>query len=557
LRSSIRHYFVVSILMLLVIVLVYRLMHLTIQDRSFLQNKSAMHSLRMREIPVRRGNIYDRNDKLLAASVMSESLWINPKDFVATKQDYKKISDIIGVKVNVLTNKVKANKAKEFIYLKRHMAPRDVAKVKIMHLAGVNFQKEYKRYYPDTEILAHLVGVTDIDDIGQEGLELSYNRFLQGKKGKKVITLDRLGRTISEGDIIEKAVEGKDLHLSIDRGIQYVAYSELMRGAEVAGASSASVVVMDIATGEVLSLANYPSYNPNDKGPVAPEVRRNRAITDLFEPGSTMKPFSLLYALDSNKYHMDDKVYIGNGEIKVDGNTIHDAHVYDRSLSLTEIIKYSSNVGIVKVMMKLSPDGFIDRLRSYGFGEMPGSGFPGEARGGLPASINPGSIDHASIAYGYGVSASLLQLMKAYRALLTGGNKDISLLRLDAENAVLNNRSDDKNVTIIKNILGDVTSDGTGKKAKVKGFKVAGKTGTSNMSSKFGYDKDKYIASFIGFAPLEKPKYLVGVVLWNPDYSYRYGGKSAAPIFANIMRHLLVFKNKNNFLSNSDEVSYN
>jgi cell division protein FtsI (penicillin-binding protein 3) len=554
---GIRHYFVVGILILLVTALVYRLMHLTIQDRSFLQNKSAMHSVRIREIPVRRGNIYDRNHKLLAASVMSESLWINPKEFVASEKDYKKLSSIVNMQENTLTHKVRSSKSKDFIYLKRHMTPREVARVKIMHLTGVNFQKEYKRYYPNAEILAHLVGITDIDDIGQEGLELSYNSVLQGKKGKKVITLDRLGRTISESDVIEKEVEGRDLHLSIDRGIQYVAYSELMRGAQEANASSAAVVVMDIATGEVLSLANYPSYNPNDKGLVSPEVRRNRAITDVFEPGSTIKPFSLLYALDSNKYHINDKIYIGNGEINVDGNTIHDTHVREKTLSLADIIKYSSNTGIVKVMLKLSPDGFINRLKSYGFGEMPGSGFPGEARGSLLDSIKPGSIDHASIAYGYGVSTSLLQLMKAYLSFLTGGNKDISLLKLDSEKIVQNKNSDNNNIAIVKDILGEVASNGTGRRATVKGFKVAGKTGTSNMSSKFGYDKGKYIASFIGFAPLEKPKYLVGVVLWDPNYSYRYGGKSAAPIFANIMRHLLVFKNKNNFLSNNYEVGYN
>lgn len=554
-RSDLRHYFVVSILILLVIALVYRLMHLTIQDRSFLQNKSAMHSLRMREVPVRRGNIYDRNNKLIAASVMSESLWINPKDLIASKKEYKKLSVIINIGENTLINKVASSQGKDFVYLKRHMTPREVAKVKAMNLTGVHFQKEYKRYYPNAEILAHVVGVTDIDDVGQEGLELAYNHVLQGKKGKKIITLDRLGRTISEGDVIEQAVEGKDLHLSIDRGIQYVAYSELMRGAEQANASSAAVVVMDITTGEILSMANYPSYNPNSKSSVEPEVKRNKAVTDLFEPGSTIKPFSLLYALDSNKYHMDDKVYIGNGQLNIDGKTIHDAHVHAPILSLSEVMKYSSNVGIVKVMMQLPALDFIQRLKNYGFGEIPGSGLPGEARGAVLDNMKQGSLDHASVAYGYGVSASLLQLMKAYLSFLTGGSKDISLLKRN--DVALSQTSEGSNLTIVKNILGEVTSDGTGRLAKVKGFKVAGKTGTSNMSSKSGYDKDKYIASFIGFAPLEKPKYLVGVVLWDPDYSYRYGGKSAAPIFANIMRHLLVFKNRNNFLSNNDEVGYN
>lgn len=553
-RSSARHYFVVGILVLLVLVLVYRLMQLTIQDRSFLQNKSAMHSVRMREVPVRRGNIYDRNDKLIAASVVSESLWINPKEVVASEKEYKKLSGILNIGENALIEKI-GGSDKDFVYLKRHMTPSEVAKVKAMKLPGVYFQKEYKRFYPNAETLANVVGVTDIDDVGQEGLELAYNNVLQGKKGKKVITLDRLGRTISEGDVIEKAVEGKDLHLSIDRGIQYVSYSELMRGAQEADASSAAAIVMDIATGEILAMANYPSYNPNDKSPVDPEVKRNRAVTDLFEPGSTVKPFSLLYALDSGKYHIDDEVYIGNGELNIDGKIIHDAHVYDKVLSLAEVMKYSSNVGIVKVMQQLPADDFIARLKGYGFGQMPASGLPGEARGAVLENVKQGSLDHASVAYGYGISSSLLQLMKAYLGFLTGGGKDIYLLkRSDGD---LNEVSESENLELVKNILGEVTSDGTGRRAKVKGFNVAGKTGTSNMSSKSGYDKDKYIASFIGFAPLEKPKYLVGVVLWDPDYSYRYGGKSAAPIFANIMRHLLVFKNRNNFLSNNDEVGYN
>lgn len=520
-----------------------RLAELMVYERDFLQGQSEARVSRTITSPVSRGVVYDRNGLPMAVSTVQKSLWIDPTEVDDVELRSSKLANLIGLKQDSMLKKIQANKSKSFLYLKRHLEPKVAAKIENLKLTGVGLQKEYKRYYPEGEAAAQLVGRTNIDEKGLEGLELAYNSYLEGQDGKYVVTKDRLGRVLSKQETLVSEKPGHDLFLSIDKVDQGIAYNSLSEGVKTAGAKSGSVVVIDAKSGEVLALTNYPSYNPNNTKDLKPDLLRNRAITDLFEPGSTIKPISMLFALNSGKVKLGDEVYVADGNMELEGHTIHDVHNSNAYMSLTDILVHSSNVGIAKLILNLPVTNFLTELSSYGLGESTGSGFPGEPQGTIANNVRQGTFDQASLSYGYGLSTTLMQLGRAYLNLATCGEQtNISLVKLDKDTLNHENNAS-KNCKDVHQIMSKVTQKGgTGFRAAVKGYSVAGKTGTSYISSNKGYDINKYTASFAGFAPVEDPRYIVAVVLWEPEYNYRYGGKSAAPIFAQIMKHMLVFK---------------
>ena len=494
-------------------------------------------------LPVSRGMIYDRNGLPLAASTMLKSLWIDPSEVQLQPLLESGLAELVQVDKQTLADKVKQNANKEFVYIKRHMDPAIETPIRELGLSGIGLQKEFKRYYPDSESVAQLVGRTNIDEKGVEGLELAYDSWLKGEQGKELVTKDRLGRIIAKGQTVVPAKEGNDLYLSIDKKDQAVAYAALAEGVKTSGAKSGSAVVLDAKTGEVLAVTNYPSYNPNDTHNIEPERVRNRAITDLFEPGSTVKPISMLAALNQGKHKIEDTINIGRGRMQLDGHEISDVHHSNsEEISLTDILVYSSNVGIAKLILELPVSTYLAELSTFGFGQSSGSGFPGEPSGVIADPIRQGSFDQASLSYGYGTAMTLLQLSQAYLNLAScGAVKHVQLLRDDSEHKTVPLEN-----TVCKSVhhmmTRVVSPGGTGARAGVKGYQVAGKTGTSYIASNKGYDTNRYIASFAGFAPAESPQYVVAVVLWEPDYAHHFGGRSAAPIFAKIMQHMLVFK---------------
>lgn len=538
-----RFYLVLLVLLGMITGLIYRLAQLTVTEREFLQGQSNARSLRMVALPVSRGMIYDRNGLPLAASTMLKSLWIDPSEVDLKALLDSSLADLVQIDKRSLANKVQQNTKKEFVYIKRHMDPAIEIPIRELGLSGVGLQTEFKRYYPDSESVAQLVGRTNIDEKGVEGLELAYDTWLRGKQGKALVTKDRLGRIIAKGQTVVPAKEGNDLYLSIDKKDQAVAYEALAEGVKISGAKSGSAIVLDAKTGDVLAVTNYPSYNPNDSHRIDPERVRNRAITDLFEPGSTIKPLSMLTVLNQGQHHVDDTINIGKGRMRLEGHDITDVHQSDSSeISLTDILVYSSNVGIAKLVLQLPVSTYLAALANFGLGQSSGSGFPGEPSGVIADSVRQGSFDQASLSYGYGISVTLLQLAQAYLNLASCGSiKHVRLLR--DEGIHIESASAIKHCKAVHQMMGRVvSSDGTGVRARVKGYNVAGKTGTSYIASNKGYDTSRYIASFAGFAPTESPQYVVAVTLWEPDYEHHFGGRSAAPIFAKIMQHLLVFK---------------
>lgn len=537
-----RFYFVILVLLTMLTGLAYRLSKLMVYERDFLQGQSEARVTRTITSPVSRGVVYDRNGLPMAVSTVQKSLWIDPSEVNIDQVKASNVADLLHMNKSSLIKKIETNKNKSFVYLQRHLQPKTAEKISGLKLMGFGLQKEFKRYYPDAEAAAQLIGRTNIDEKGVEGLELAYNSWLQGQDGKYVVTKDRLGRVLEKQETLAAAKDGKDIYLSIDKTDQAVAYNELSTGVKLAGAKSGSVVVIDVKTGEVIALTNYPSYNPNNTKNLKAEFLRNRAITDLFEPGSTMKPISMLSSLNSGAIKLTDKVFVGDGNMELEGHVIHDVHNSEKNISLTDIIVHSSNVGIAKVVLSMPVTRLLEDLAGYGIGESTGSGFPGEPSSVISSYIRQGTFDQASLSYGYGLSTTLLQLSRAYLNLASCGSKtNVSLIKINDSSSTA--AIDDVNCKAVHAMMSKVTQiGGTGFRAAVKGYNVAGKTGTSYISSNKGYDTDKYTASFAGFAPAEDPRYVVAVVLWEPEYEYRYGGKSAAPIFANIMQHMLVFK---------------
>ncbi len=519
--------------------LVARAVYLQVLDKDFLNQQADTRHLRTESISAHRGTILDRNGEPLAISTPVDSIWVNPKEFAVAVDKVPQLAKALQVKPEILMRRITRSMDKEFLYLKRHLNPSDAQRVMAMNLPGINVQREYRRYYPASEVVGHLVGFTNIDDQGQEGLELAMNYWLEGEPGAKRVLKDRLGRSIENVESIRPPHHGKDLRTSIDLRLQYLAYRTLKAAVKTHNARSGSVVILDVKSGEVLAMANQPTYNPNDRSQFVAERYRNRAITDIFEPGSSIKPLVVAAALESGQYRPSSVVDTAPGFVTVGAKKIEDSRNLGR-ISLTAILARSSNVGVTKLAMTLQPDQLWGAMTRFGLGEMTSSGFPGESAGMLTHFSNWRPISQATIAYGYGVSVTPLQLAQAYSAIGNGGvMQPVSLLATDDSSQGERIVSSETAIAVRRMLEEVVRPGGTGTKAAVEGYRVAGKTGTAWKFTKGGYSEDKYISIFAGLAPASDPQLATIVVIDEPSGELYYGSDVAAPVFADVMSESL------------------
>jgi cell division protein FtsI (penicillin-binding protein 3) len=530
-----RFYFLLIVLGACFLALVARLVYLSVFNRSFLEDQGNSRALRVVDLAGSRGVIMDRNGVPIAISTPVDSVWINPQMFSANTMEMRKLATILHTDANTLRSHINHKKKHWFIYLKRHIPPKDAEQIDALHISGLFFQREYQRYYPEGEVLAHVLGFTNVDDHGQEGIELQYDKSLQGTPGKMQVIKDRLGHMVNIVGVLQKPANGKDLVLSIDRRIQYLAYYELKKAVQKYHAASGSAVVLDIATGEILAMVNQPSFNPNDRTGVTQDQLRNRAITDTFEPGSTIKTFSIASAIASKKYFPTTMINTHPGRFVVAGHVIVDDGVDHGVISLTEILQKSSNIGTAKVILSLPSSNLSNMLKSVGFGERTQSGFPGEAAGNIVDLRLYRPFVLATVSFGYGISATPLQLTAAYAVIgARGVKRPVTFLKVDqpiSGPTVVNPSVTTSMVKMLQEVL---EKGGTAGLAKVPGYKVAGKTGTAYIAENGVYNTKRHISSFIGLAPASAPRLVVAVIIKDPK-GQDFGGIVAAPAFSVIM----------------------
>jgi cell division protein FtsI (penicillin-binding protein 3) len=525
---------VVFALMLLgLCVLLARAVYLQGIHNDFLQQKGDARYGRIIDVPAHRGMIADRFGEPLAISTPVESVWASPQDIEASPQQIRRLAQILGLGVDEVKSRL-SDTSRDFVYLKRQLPPEQAEKVVQLGIAGVSLQREYRRYYPDGEVTAHLLGFTDVDDNGQEGLELGLQQQLGGKAGSQRVIKDRRGYVVEDVASVRAPKPGADVALSIDSRVQYLAYREIKQAVQQHHAKSGSVVVLDARSGEVLALSNWPSYNPNNREKPGLNVLRNRAVTDQFEPGSTMKPFTVAAALEAGKVKPNTVIDTAGGVLTVGGHKIHDTHPEAR-LTVAQVIQKSSNVGAAKMALALPPEAFWHNLAEVGFGEQSGSGFPGEAAGKLRDYKTWRPVEQATMSYGNGISANLLQLARAYTAFANDGELlPVSLLKEDV--APVGKRIyTAATARAVRDMLETVVQPGgTAPQAQVDGYRVAGKTGTAHKLEN-GHYVDRYVASFIGMAPASNPRLIVAVMVDEPSGEQYYGGQVAGPVFSNVM----------------------
>jgi cell division protein FtsI (penicillin-binding protein 3) len=519
--------------------LIARAVHLQVFNKDFLNQQADARHLRVEKISAHRGTITDRNGEPLAISTPVDSIWANPKELAPAVDDVPQLARVLGVDSQQLIRRITRSMDKEFLYLKRRLSPEKAKEVLALKLPGINVQREYRRYYPAGEVAGHLIGFTDIDDDGQEGLELAFNHWLAGEMGAKRVLKDRYGRSVENVESIRPPHHGKELRTSIDLRIQYVAYRVLKAAIQTHSAESGSIVVLDIQTGEVLAIVNQPTYNPNDRSQFSAERYRNRAITDIFEPGSSIKPLVVAAALESGEYRPSSVIDTAPGYVVVGTKNIEDSRNLGR-ISLTTILARSSNVGATKLAMSLQSEQIWNTMTQFGLGSLTASGFPGESAGLLTHFSHWRPISQATLAYGYGLSVTPLQLAQAYGVLGNNGQlRPISLVALDqpAEGDQIISRD---SATAVRRMLEEVVGPGgTGTGAAVTGYRIAGKTGTSWKFAAGGYSKDRYISVFAGLAPASNPRLAAVVVIDEPTGELYYGGDVAAPVFADVMSESL------------------
>lgn len=519
--------------------LLARAVHLQVLNKDFLNRQADTRHLRTEKISAHRGTITDRNGEPLAISTPVDSIWANPKELASAIDRVPKLAQILGLDSQTLMRRITRSMDREFLYLKRHLSPKKAQAVLALKLPGVNVQREYRRYYPAGEVTGHLIGFTNIDDAGQEGLELAFNHWLAGESGLKRVLKDRLGRSVENVESIRPARHGKELRASIDLRIQYLAYRTLKAAVQAHNAESGSIVVLDVRTGEVLAIVNQPTYNPNDRSQYSAERYRNRAITDIFEPGSSMKPLIVAAALESGDYRPSSIVDTTPGYVVVGAKRIEDPHNLGR-ISLTTILARSSNVGVTKLAMSLQPEQLWQTMTKFGLGSLTASGFPGESAGLLTHYSHWQPISQATLAYGYGVSVTPLQLAHAFAALGSDGRvQPISLIAIEQAGSGEQVLAATTAIAVRRMLEEVVRPGGTGTKAAVAGYRVAGKTGTAWKFAAGGYSEDKYISIFAGLAPASNPRLAVIVVIDEPSGELYYGSDVAAPVFANVMAESL------------------
>ena len=520
------------LLLLGMIALMARAFFLQGMHTDFLQQKGDARYARVVEVPAHRGMITDRNGEPLAISTPVDSVWASPPDVVADIAQLRQLARLLDTSAGNLKVRL-ADTSREFVYLQRQLPPDQARRVMALGIPGVSLQHEYRRYYPGGEVAAHLLGFTDVDDNGREGLELALHDVLRGKPGSQRVIKDRRGRIVEDVASLRAPKKGRDVALSIDSKLQFIAFREIKRAVIEHAAKAGSIAVLDAKSGEVLALANWPAFNPNNRTRPASAAMRNRAVTDLFEPGSTMKPFVVATVLEEGKFKPESRVDTGNGTLVLSNRTIHDTHPA-AFMSVSEVLQKSSNVGAARLALSLSPQVFWNHLRQSGFGGETGCGFPGEANGKLRSYQSWRPIEQATISYGYGISVNLLQLARAYTVFANDGElKPVSLLRQDAppDGSRVYSAKTARAVRAMLELV--VQPGGTAPLAQIPGYRVAGKTGTAHklMNGKY---VDRYIASFVGMAPASNPRLIVAVMLDEPGGKEYYGGQLAAPVFAGV-----------------------
>lgn len=527
--------FACGFVVLLGIVLAVRAVHLQVFNKDFLISQAEARHLRTAKISANRGVITDRNGAPLAASMPVDSLWVSPQELAQEPDSIKELARALGLDPSALSRQVARNVQKDFMYLQRHMNPADARAILDRRIPGVHVLREYRRYYPAGEVTGHLVGFTNVDDEGQEGMELEFDDWLRGRPGRKMVLRDRLGRVIEDVERLEPPSPGRQVASSIDLRIQYLAYRELKAAVQQNRALSASAVVLDAETGEVLAMVNQPSYNPNDRAQYSPNRFRNRAITDLFEPGSTLKPLVIAAALESSQWKPGSRVDTNPGMIQVGNKVIEDKHNLGM-IDLATLLARSSNVGAVKVAMSLPSEQLWTVLNRFGLGKPTSSGFPGEAAGLLSHYENWRPIAKATLAYGYGLSVTPLQLAQAYAVLAADGVlRPVSLIRVERPpigRKVISPEDARAVVAMLEHVVGP---EGTGMRAAVPGYRVAGKTGTARKFDVGGYSEERYTAVFAGVAPASRPRLAVVVIVDEPRAGAYYGGDVAAPVFSGVV----------------------
>ena len=538
-----RYYLVMLILASLPILLLVKIAQLQIlpsQERGvdFLQHQGDSRAIRNVTIPAYRGLITDRNGEPLAISTPVTAIVANPKNI--QKSDIERLSLALKISESQLQSRLQRYRNKSFMYLVQQLPNDEAEKILKLNIPGVSGQQRYKRFYPAGEVTAQLVGFTNYLDIGQEGMELAYDDWLTGEPGKKKVVLDKNRRVINDISLIQAASSGEDLRLSIDLRVQYAAYRALKKAVKKHNAKSGSVVVLDVNSGEVLAMVNQPSFNPNDRSKLRQSSVRNRAITDLMEPGSTVKPFTVLAALESGQFSAQSRIDTNPGYLKVDYKTFVDPSNYGE-LNLAEVLTKSSQVGTTKVALALDPESTRDLFQRVGFGEVMGTGFPGETLGSLPAYRKWHPVTQATFAFGYGLSVSSLQLARAYAVLANDGlRKEISMVALNSEPEGLRviNAATTKEV---RHMLRAASSHkGTGRRAMIDGYSVGGKTGTLHkVKVNGGYDDNRYMSVFAGLSPISRPRLATVVVIDEPRQGDYFGGLVAAPVFSEITGNAL------------------
>lgn len=535
--------------------LAWRAVDLQLVDNEFLLNKGSKNFSRVATIAAHRGTITDRYGEPLAVSTPVDSVWVNPKELIqalspATEgvaadsrprllgsDQLTRLAQALRMDRQELARRITSNADREFLYLARHRQPAEAQKIKALGIPGVYLAREYRRYYPSGEVTGHILGFTNIDDAGQEGLELAFDHWLAGEDGAKRVIQDRLGRIVQDVDSIRPARPGRDLVLSIDLRIQYLAYRELKAAIRKQRARAGSVVVMDVTTGEVLAMVNQPAYNPNDRDQLSPKTYRNRAITDIIEPGSTIKPFFVAAALASGKYNANSVIDTSPGYMKVGATIFEDEHGSLGRVNLATILAKSSNVGMGILALSLEPEQMWTTLTKFGFGQVTTSGFPGESAGLLSHYSHWRPVGIFTMSHGYGLSVTPLQLTHAYATLgAYGVAHPVSFLRVDGQppgEQVIDARVSSDLIHLLESVV--ASEAGTGQLASIPGYRVSGKTGTAWKATTGGYSTDKYLAVFGGVAPATRPRLAAVVVIDEPGAGAYYGGQVAAPVFSEVV----------------------
>jgi len=515
--------------------LTWRAVELQLTDHKFLAGQGDARFSRVAEITATRGTITDRYGEPLAVSTPVDSVWANPKELALASDQLPRLAKALKRDKNELARRVTSNLEREFLYLARHMQPAEAQKIRALQIPGVYLMREYRRYYPAGEVAGHIIGFTSVDDEGQEGLELAFDHWLAGEDGAKRVIQDRYGKIVQNVEEIRAMRPGRNLVLSIDLRIQYLAYRELKAAIRDQRAKSGSAIVIDVATGEVLAMVNQPAYNPNDRDQIKAKAYRNRAVTDIVEPGSSIKPFVVAAGLASGKFSDRSIIDTSPGYIKVGAKLLEDPHNLG-AVNLATILAKSSNVGMTKVALSLEPAQMYGTLTALGFGQVTTSGYPGESAGLLPHYSHWRPVGISSMSRGYGLSITPLQLAHAYATVASYGvARPVSFLRVDTPPA--GERALDAGVarTLVHLLEAVVAPDGGGKHAAIPGYTVAGKTGTAWKATAGGYATDRYLAVFGGIAPASAPRLAAVVIIDEPGAGKYYGGDVAAPVFSGIV----------------------